>query len=133
MYSICEDIQNETIIPLSLIIFSMFEVFIIIAMQLTTFVQLNGNISAICEMSRNNMRQVIRRENSAQNTIKRIRPINGSRNKPTCKVPAEHSHARQAADDNYHIISHITYIKFIMERKQKTEKNTYKYLVISRQ
>lgn len=51
-------------------------------------------------MSRNNMRHVIRRENSAQNTINLRRPMSGSKKRPTCTVPAEHSQARQAAEDN---------------------------------
>lgn len=67
---------------------------------LTTLPQLNGNISAMCDMSRNSIRQVISSENSAQKTISRRRPISGNRNRPTCTVPAEHSHARHAADDN---------------------------------
>lgn len=90
-----------------------FSIIILIKKKLTTFVQLNGNMSAICEISRNNMRQVIRREKRAQNTIKRMRPINGSRNRPTCNVPAEHSQARQAADDNY------TYIHTIKDNNIK--------------
>ena len=32
-------------------------------------------------------------------TINLNRPINGSKNRPTWTVPAEHSHARQTADD----------------------------------
>lgn len=67
---------------------------------LTTFVQLKGNIRAIWETSRNIMRHVINREKSAQNTINLRRPMSGSRKRPTCTVPAEHSQARQAAEDN---------------------------------
>lgn len=65
-----------------------------------TLVQLNGNMSAICEMSRNNIRQVISKEKIAQKTINLKRPMSGSKKRPTCTVPAEHSQARQAADDN---------------------------------
>lgn len=68
---------------------------------LTTFPQLNGNISAMCEMSKNNMRQVIKSENSAQNTINLSRPISGNKKRPTWTVPAEHSQARHAADDSW--------------------------------
>lgn len=67
---------------------------------LTIFVQLKGNIRAICEISRNIMRHVIKSENSAQKTINLRRPMSGSKNRPTCTVPAEHSQARQAAEDN---------------------------------
>lgn len=51
-------------------------------------------------MSRNSMRQVSSSENNAQNTINRSRPISGNRNSPTWTVPAEHSHAKHAADDS---------------------------------
>lgn len=71
-----------------------------VAVILTTFPQLNGNISAICEMSKKSIKHVIKSENRAQNTINLNRPISGSKKSPTCTVPAEHSHARQAADDN---------------------------------
>lgn len=76
---------------------------------LTTLVQLNGNMSAICEMSRNNIRQVISREKIAQKTINLKRPMSGSKKRPTCTVPAEHSQARQAADDNCKIKQEILY------------------------
>lgn len=39
-------------------------------------------------------------ENSVENIIKRIRPKSGSKNNPTCTVPAEHSVTKHAADDN---------------------------------
>lgn len=65
---------------------------------------MNGNIRAMCEISKNSIKQVIRREKSAQKTINLKRPISGSKKRPTCTVPAEHSQARQAADDNYNEI-----------------------------
>lgn len=37
---------------------------------------------------------------SAENIINRNRPNNGSKNNPTCTVPAEHSVNKHAADDN---------------------------------
>lgn len=40
-------------------------------------------------------------EKSAENIINLKRPNNGSRNKPTCTVPAEHSVTKHAADDNW--------------------------------
>lgn len=67
---------------------------------LTTLPQLNGNINAIVEISKNSSRQVISTENSAENIIKRMRPNSGSKNNPTCTVPAEHSVTKHAADDN---------------------------------
>lgn len=69
--------------------------------RLTSFAQLNGNISAICEISKNSIKLVKSNENIAQNTIKRKRPISGNRNRPTCTVPAENSLAKHAADDIY--------------------------------
>lgn len=57
-------------------------------------------MSAICDISKNSIKQVMRRENSAQKTINLKRPISGSKKRPTCTVPAEHSQARQAAEDN---------------------------------
>lgn len=39
-------------------------------MKLTTLAQLNGNISAICDISKNNIKHVTNNENSAQNTWK---------------------------------------------------------------
>lgn len=68
--------------------------------ELTTLPQLNGNISAIADTSKNSSRQVISIENSAENIINRNRPNNGSKNNPTCTVPAEHSVNKHAADDN---------------------------------
>jgi hypothetical protein len=62
--------------------------------------QLNGNIKAICEISKNSIKQVSNNENKAQNTINRNRPISGNKNNPTCTVPAEHSQARHAAEDS---------------------------------
>lgn len=67
---------------------------------LTTLPQLNGNISAMADTSKNMSRQVISIENNAENIINRNRPSNGSKNKPTCTVPAEHSVNKHAADDN---------------------------------
>lgn len=69
---------------------------------LTTLPQLNGNISAMADTSKNMSRQVMSIENSAENIINRNRPSNGSKNKPTCTVPAEHSVSKHAADDNCH-------------------------------
>lgn len=43
-------------------------------------------------------------EISAENIIKRMRPNSGSKNNPTCTVPAEHSVYKHAADDNYMIL-----------------------------
>lgn len=40
-------------------------------------------------------------EKRAQKTISLRRPMSGSRKRPTCTVPAEHSQARQTAEDNY--------------------------------
>lgn len=57
-------------------------------------------MSAMCEISKNNIRQVISKEKIAQKTINLKRPMSGSKKRPTCTVPAEHSQARQAADDN---------------------------------
>lgn len=57
-------------------------------------------MSAICEISKKSIKHVIKSEKSAQNTINLSRPINGNKNNPTCTVPAEHSQARHAADDN---------------------------------
>lgn len=53
----------------------------------------------------------MRRENNAQKTINLKRPISGSKKRPTCTVPAEHSQARQAADDNYDMVKlyQVTY------------------------
>lgn len=68
-------------------------------LQLTNFGQLNGNISAMCEISRNTIRLVNSNENIAQNTINRSRPINGRKKRPTCTVPAENSHKMHAAED----------------------------------
>lgn len=51
-------------------------------------------------MSKNNIKHVIKSEKRAQNTISLNRPIKGNKNSPTCTVPAEHSQARQAAEDN---------------------------------
>lgn len=67
---------------------------------LTIFPQLNGNMSAIVDISKNSIRQVMSMENSAENIINRRRPNNGNRNSPTCTVPAEHSVTRHAAEDN---------------------------------
>lgn len=67
---------------------------------LTTLPQLNGNISAMADTSKNMSRQVMSIENNAENIINRNRPSNGSKNKPTCTVPAEHSVNKHAADDN---------------------------------
>lgn len=67
---------------------------------LTTLPQLKGNIKTIVEISKNSNRQVINTENSVENIIKRIRPKSGSKNNPTCTVPAEHSVTKHAADDN---------------------------------
>uniref|UniRef100_A0A8D8BTZ7 (northern house mosquito) hypothetical protein n=1 Tax=Culex pipiens TaxID=7175 RepID=A0A8D8BTZ7_CULPI len=64
-----------------------------------SFPQLKGNISAMCDISKNSIKHVINSENRAQNTINLNRPISGSKNNPTCTVPAEHSQAKQAADD----------------------------------
>lgn len=52
-------------------------------------------------MSKNSIKHVIKSEKRAQNTMSLNRPINGNKNSPTCTVPAEHSQARQAAEDNY--------------------------------
>lgn len=79
------------------------------AMSPTTFVQLNGNIRAICDISRKSMRHVMRSEKSAQKTISLRRPMSGSRKRPTCTVPAEHSQAKQAAEDNYKQDIYIIY------------------------
>lgn len=68
--------------------------------KLTTLPQLNGNISAIADTSKNMSRQVMSIESSAENIINRNRPSNGSKNNPTCTVPAEHSVNKHAADDN---------------------------------
>lgn len=67
----------------------------------TTLPQLNGNIKAIVEISKNSSRQVMSMEISAENIIKRMRPNSGSKNNPTCTVPAEHSVNKHAADDSY--------------------------------
>lgn len=69
-------------------------------MSLTIFPQLNGNISAIVDTSKNNIRQVNSMENSVENIINRNRPNKGSKNNPTWTVPAEHSVTRHAADDS---------------------------------
>lgn len=69
---------------------------------LTTLPQLNGNIIAIVDTSKNINTHVMSRENIAANINKRIRPSNGSKNSPTCTVPAEHSVAKHAADDSYY-------------------------------
>lgn len=66
----------------------------------TTRAQLNGNINAICDISKNSIKQVTSNENNAQNTMSLSLPINGSKKRPTCTVPAEHSQARQAADES---------------------------------
>lgn len=66
----------------------------------TTLPQLNGNISAMADTSRNMSRQVIRVENSAENIISRSRPSSGSKNNPTCTVPAEHSINKHVTEDN---------------------------------
>ncbi len=36
-------------------------------------------------------------------TINRNRPIRGNKNNPTWTVPAEHSHAKHAAEDNWNV------------------------------
>lgn len=55
----------------------------------------------MCDISRKIMRHVMSSEKSAQKTISLRRPMSGSRKRPTCTVPAEHSQARQTAEDNY--------------------------------
>lgn len=52
-------------------------------MKFTNLGQLNGNINAMCEISRKIIKLVSSNENIAQNTINRSRPINGKKNKPT--------------------------------------------------
>lgn len=54
----------------------------------------------MADTSKNMSRQVMSIENNAENIINRNRPSNGSKNKPTCTVPAEHSVNKHAADDN---------------------------------
>lgn len=48
--------------------------------QLTTFGQLNGNIRPTCDISRNNIKHVTRRENMEQKIINLRRPSSGSGN-----------------------------------------------------
>lgn len=52
-------------------------------LKLTTLPQLNGNINAMADTSKNINRQVISIENNAENIINRNRPNNGSKNNPT--------------------------------------------------
>lgn len=73
--------------------------FIISKKRITNLGQLNGNIRAMCDISRNTIKLVSNNENIAQNTMSRKRPISGRKNKPTWTVPAENSHKIHAADD----------------------------------
>lgn len=57
-------------------------------------------MSAIADTSKNMSEQVRSIEISAENINSRSLPSNGSKNNPTCTVPAEHSVNKHAADDN---------------------------------
>lgn len=49
-------------------------------------------------------------------------PINGSKKRPTCTVPAEHSQARQAADESYEFKRILFSIFHQMFREKLTTK-----------